>query len=106
VLCSSTSVPSAKYLDNLRAGHPGWRRCSSLKYSGYSRSSRLAVEGPNRAPRSGILSTYFALGTLACGEDPSRDVADDVLGDVPGDLVLCGKARPGAGDEQVIERSG
>src|SRR5439155_15797442 len=44
-----------------RVGDPGpWRRCSSLKYSRYSRSSRLA----SRAPRSGILATYFALGTL------------------------------------------
>src|SRR5947208_1483294 len=25
--------------------HPGWRRCSSLKYSRYSRSSRLASRG-------------------------------------------------------------
>jgi hypothetical protein len=32
-----------------RAGHPGWRRCSFLKYAQYSRSSRLA----SRAPRSG-----------------------------------------------------
>ncbi len=39
---------------NSRAGHPGWRRCSSLKYSRYSRSSRLAI----RAPRSG---TYAAI---------------------------------------------
>ena len=33
-----------------RAGHPGWRRCSSLEYSRYARSSRLAI----RAPRSEI----------------------------------------------------
>jgi hypothetical protein len=32
-----------------RAGHPASRRCSSLKYRQYSRSSRLAI----RAPRSG-----------------------------------------------------
>src|SRR5687768_1639605 len=31
-----------------RAGHPGWRRCSSLTYHLYARSSRLA----SRAPRS------------------------------------------------------
>ena len=37
-----------------RAGHPGWLRCSSLKYSRYSRSSRLAI----RAPRSGIWSLF------------------------------------------------
>ena len=33
---------------NSRAGHPGWRRCSSLTYAQYARSSRLA----SRAPRS------------------------------------------------------
>ena len=33
-----------------RAGHPVWRRCSSLKYCRYSHSSRLA----SRAPRSEI----------------------------------------------------
>ena len=38
--------------DICRAGHPVWRRCSSLTYSRYARSSRLA----SRAPRSGILS--------------------------------------------------
>src|SRR6266542_2571995 len=43
-----------------RAGRPCWLRCSSLKYSRYSRSSRLAIG----APRSGTLSTYFPLGTL------------------------------------------
>src|SRR5439155_22554212 len=47
-----------------RVGDPGpWRRCSSLKYFRYSRSSRLA----STAPRSGILASYFALGTLASG---------------------------------------
>src|SRR5712691_6509459 len=53
--------------------HTGWPRCSFLKYSRYSRSSRLArgpqrgshAGGPSRAPRSGILASYFALGTLA-----------------------------------------
>ena len=44
-----------------RWGPRVWRRCASLKYSRYSRSARLA----SRAPRSGILTTYFALGTLA-----------------------------------------
>ena len=28
--------------------HPGWRRCSSLKYARYSRSSRLASRAPRR----------------------------------------------------------
>ena len=38
---------------NSRAGHPGWLRCSALKYSRYSRASRLAM----RAPRSGKFVT-------------------------------------------------
>ena len=48
-------------LPTCRAGHPVWRRCSPLKYSRYCRASRLA----SRAPRSGILASYFMLGTLA-----------------------------------------
>src|SRR5437588_6004298 len=43
-----------------RAGHPGWLRCSSLKYSRYSRSSRLAI----RAPRSAIWSSFSVDGPL------------------------------------------
>ena len=38
----------------------GWLRCSPLKYSRYSRVSRLAI----RAPRSGIYATNYADGTL------------------------------------------
>ena len=45
----------------LRAGHPRWLRCSSLKYAQYSHSSRLAIG----APRSGIYATNHAAGTLA-----------------------------------------
>ena len=37
------------FYDNSRAGHPASRRCSSLTYAQYARSSRLAI----RAPRSG-----------------------------------------------------
>jgi predicted Na+-dependent transporter len=44
-----------------RAGHPGWLRCSSLKYAQYSRSSRLAI----RAPRSAIWSLFSEDGPLA-----------------------------------------
>src|SRR5205809_5807939 len=57
-----------------RAGHPsstptrlprwgprGWLRCSSLTYSRYARSSRLAI----RAPRSGTYATNHCYGTLA-----------------------------------------
>ena len=46
---------------NSRAGHPGWRRCSALKYSRYSRASRLA----SRAPRSGTYATIRWDRTLA-----------------------------------------
>ena len=42
-----------------RAGHPGWLRCSSLTYSRYARSSRLA----SRAPRSGTHATNHRSGT-------------------------------------------
>src|SRR5213594_2839531 len=45
---------------NSRAGHPGWLRCSSLTYSRYARSSRLAI----RAPRSGTHATNHCYGTL------------------------------------------
>src|SRR5262245_21119818 len=44
-----------------RAGHPAWRRCSSLKYFRYSRSSRL----PIRPPRSSIWSSFRADRPLA-----------------------------------------
>ena len=50
-----SSVPSSKFADIFRAGHPGWLRCSPLKYSRYSRASRLAI----RAPRSGKFVTEF-----------------------------------------------
>jgi hypothetical protein len=46
---------------NSRAGHPGWRRCSSLTYAQYARSSRLAI----RAPRSGPYATHHGSRGLA-----------------------------------------
>src|SRR5436190_14658802 len=49
---------------NSRAGHPGWLRCSSLTYSRYARSSRLAI----RAPRSGTYATNHYYGTLDVNE--------------------------------------
>ncbi len=48
---------------NSRAGHPGSRRCSSLAYALYSRSSRLAI----RAPRSGTYASNHASRGLAGG---------------------------------------
>jgi hypothetical protein len=53
-------------------------------------------------PRKRFTSHLYV--PLARGEDPGRDVADDVLSDVPRDLILCGEAGPRAGDEQVVER--
>jgi hypothetical protein len=38
-----------------RAGHPGWLRCSTLRYSRYPRSSRLAIRGPRRGTRAGVV---------------------------------------------------
>ena len=40
---------------NIILGHPGWLRCSSLKYAQYSHSSRLAI----RAPRSGTYAVVI-----------------------------------------------
>ena len=64
----ATSVPSPKFTDIFRAGHPVWRRCafktlsarasrgtSGLKYAHDSWSSRLA----GRAPCSGKFVTEF-----------------------------------------------
>ncbi|MBA3887585.1 MAG: transporter [Acidobacteria bacterium] len=44
-----------------QAGHPGSRRCFSLAYAQYARSSRLAI----RAPRSGTYATHHASRGLA-----------------------------------------
>ncbi len=44
----TTSVASPKFVCIRPAMHPGWRRCSSLKYSRYSWSSRLASRAPRR----------------------------------------------------------
>jgi len=46
---------------NSRAGHPVRRRCSSLTYAPYARSSRLA----SRAPRAGTCATTRAAATRA-----------------------------------------
>ena len=43
---------------NSRAGHPASRRCSSLRYSRYPRSSRLAI----RAPRPGLMPRSAGTG--------------------------------------------
>jgi tetratricopeptide (TPR) repeat protein len=63
-----------------RAGHPVWRRCSSLTYAQYARSSRLA----SRAPRSGPYASHHGSRGLALrvitGFDapaPSQVPADD-----------------------------
>src|SRR4029450_13158379 len=54
------SVQESNLDDVFRAGHPASRRCSSLAYSTYARSSRLAI----RAPRPEYSSTNLRLGTL------------------------------------------
>jgi 23S rRNA (cytosine1962-C5)-methyltransferase len=46
---------------NSRAGHPGSRRCFSLRYAQYPRSARLAI----RAPRSGIYASHHGSRGLA-----------------------------------------
>ena len=55
------SAPVPNYDHVFRAGHPASLRCSALKYSRYSRVSRLAI----RAPRSGLLSPYLGTGALS-----------------------------------------
>jgi len=35
------SVPSQKFADIFRGGHPAWLRCPSFTYCGYAHSSRL-----------------------------------------------------------------
>ena len=61
-----------------RAGHPGWRRCSSLTHSRFARSSRLAIRA-RRAP-----GTYDAdhfrdarllRGSRACASPAGRSRA-------------------------------
>ena len=52
-----------------RAGHPDSLRCSSLPYSRYARSSRLAI----RAPRSGTYATIHAARTLSLDSSKAAD---------------------------------
>jgi hypothetical protein len=60
------SVVSPKFVGIRPALHPRWLRCSSLKYSRYSRSSRLAI-GAHRRPRC---TTNFGDATLASAGRP------------------------------------
>ena len=55
--------------NKFRAGHPVWRRCSSLKYSQYSHSSRLA----SRAPRPELMQRITGTGHQPHARAPSRD---------------------------------
>ena len=72
--CSaSSSVPEPKFADIFRAGHPASLRCSSVEYSRYSPSSRLAI----RAPRPEYLSPNFGSGTLAARRQPLFRAPDD-----------------------------
>ena len=53
---------------NSRAGRPVWRRCSSLAYAQYARSSRLA----SRAPRSGTYARHHESRGLALRRSAGR----------------------------------
>ena len=55
--CGLVSRPSGSR-HNSRAGHPASRRCSSLRYARYPRSSRLAI----RAPRPGFMPRSTGTG--------------------------------------------
>src|SRR5712691_5942949 len=57
------SVVSLKFVGIRPALHPGWLRCSSLKYARYSHSSRLAIRAHHR-PRC---TTNFRDATLEAG---------------------------------------
>jgi hypothetical protein len=57
-------------------GHPGWRRCSFVKMS---QSSGFAIG----APRSGILASYFVLGTLALRTGERLAVRHEVIDLLP-----------------------
>ena len=60
--------------------------------------------GDSEAARSRRPFAGSHLTWLPLREDPRRDVADDLLRDMARDLVLGGRARSGAGDEQMVER--
>src|SRR5947208_9085948 len=77
---------------NSRAGHPGWLRCSSLTYSRYARSSRLAI----RAPRSGTYATNHCYGTLA-GADRFAQRASRLLHGLH-DVLIAGAPAQIAGE--------
>src|SRR6185295_10306518 len=51
--------------------HPGWRRCSSFKYSRYSQSSRLASRAPRPSRCDAGLPPRAASTTLL---DPEVDI--------------------------------
>ena len=59
------SSPRRKSRCIRRAMHPGWRRCSSFKYSRYSQSSRLASRAPRPSRCNAGLAPRAARGTLS-----------------------------------------
>jgi len=60
--------------------HPAWRRCSSLTYARYARSSRLAM----RAPRRPEMTHLF----------PDRPLARSIGGVVPKDRTQAPAQSP------------
>src|SRR5256885_1657987 len=79
--------------------HPGWRRCSSLKYSRYSWSSRLAIRAPHRsrcndgvAPRT--VNVHMKFGTPDNVFKSARDLAAMIRSrDVSGREVMAAHLR-------------
>src|SRR5204862_4867199 len=69
-----------------------WLRCSSLTYSRYARSSRLAI----RAPRSGTYATNHRYGTLKpdSGGPLLRDRQHPLEGDPRPVLAVVGDDDP------------
>src|SRR6266513_4571890 len=70
---------------NSRAGHPGWLRCSSLTYSRYARSSRLAI----RAPRSGTYATNHCYRTLVIEIGPLAGLLMARKSPIPGAWIIA-----------------
>ena len=78
---SASSSPWCNSICIRTAMHPRWRRCSSLKYSRYSQSSRLAIGAPRRSRCDDGLAPRAARARAARSLDPQTHAAQ--VGDVP-----------------------